>query len=149
MAYQGHLTDKQWNRIRIHLPKSKRNPKGGRPRLDERRCFEGILWILWTGSPWHALPKEYGSPSTCWRRLREWEDEGTLLNLWRSFLADLNDREKIRWDECFGDGTFIPAKKGAHRSAKLSAAKAQSAWFWSMARVLRWDFTWTRQPRQR
>jgi len=76
--------------------------------------------MLWTGSPWRALSKEYGSPSTGWRRLRDWEDDGTLLNLWRSFLADLHDREKICWDEGFGDGTFVPAKKGAHRSAKHS-----------------------------
>lgn len=143
MACRGKLTDKQWDRIRVHLPKPQRQPQGGRPRVDDRRCFEGILWILWSGAPWSALPKDYGSPSTCWRRLKHWEQTGVLLNLWRTFLADLSDREQIRWDECFADGTFVPAKKGASTSAR------QSVWFWSMAQVLRWEFTWTRLPRRK
>ncbi|MEM4381723.1 MAG: transposase [Candidatus Caldarchaeum sp.] len=85
--------------------------QGGRPRADDRKCFEGILWILWTGAPWSELPRRYGSPTTCWRRLREWEENGVLLKLWRAFLAQLNDQQKIRWDECFADGSFAPAKK--------------------------------------
>ena len=67
-----------------------------------------ILWILWTGAPWSELPRQYGSAATCWRRLRDWEEAGTLLALWRAFLAELNDREKLRGDECFADGSFAP-----------------------------------------
>jgi transposase len=111
MAWRA-VTDKQWEKIRPHLPQRKPGAKGGRPRVDDRRCFEGILWILWTGAQWSELPRQYGSPSTCWRRLREWEQSGTLLELWRAFLAQLNDRQKVRWDECFADGSFAPAKKG-------------------------------------
>jgi hypothetical protein len=49
----------------------------------------------------------------CWRRLKQWEESGVLLKLWRALLAQLNDQQKLRWDECFADGSFIPAKKGA------------------------------------
>ena len=143
------LTDKQWAQIEPHLPPTKRKPKGGRPRVPDRQCFEGILWILWTGAPWSELPRQYGSPSTVWRRLRAWEEAGVFLNLWRAFLAQLNDRQKIRWDECFADGSFAPAKKGAIKSARPNAARAPSGWFWSMARVLRWEHTWTRRPRRK
>src|SRR2546427_648096 len=69
MAWRA-LTDAQWERIRPHLPREKRQPHGGRPRADPRRCFEGILWVLRTGAPWSELPPRYGSPATCWRRLR-------------------------------------------------------------------------------
>jgi transposase len=120
-----------------HLPKYRPNPLGGRPRADDRKCFEGILWILWTGAPWSELPRQYASPATCWRRLRDWEEDGTLLNPWRAFLADLNDEDKLRWDECFADGSSIPAKTGGPKSARPSGASGQSGWFWSMARVLR------------
>jgi transposase len=143
------LSDKQWELIEKQLPAAKPKPKGGRPRVSDRQCFEGILWILWTGAPWSELPREYGSLSTVWRRLRAWEEAGVFLNLWRAFLAQLNDRHKIRWDECFADGSFAPAKKGALKSERLSAARAQSGWFWSMARVLRWEHTWTRPPRRK
>ena len=117
--------------------------------MDDRRCLEGILWVLWTSAPWSALPKEYGSPSTCWRRLRQWEEDGTLLALWRAFLAQLNDEEKLRWDECFADGSFVSAKKGGSKWARPNAAREQSGWYWSMARVLRWEHTWTRHPQRK
>lgn len=112
MAWR-HLTEAQWEQIRPPLPVAKRSSQGGRPPADVRCCFEGILWILWTGAPWSELPKRYGSPRTCWRRLREWEATGVLLTLWRAFLAQLNDRQQLRWNECFVDGSVAPAKKGA------------------------------------
>ena len=88
MAWRG-VSDKQWARIEEQLPANPARPKGGRPRADHRKCFEGILWILWTGAPWSELPPQFGSPTTCWRRLRQWEEDDTLLELWRAFLADL------------------------------------------------------------
>src|SRR5262245_1115021 len=138
------VTDEQWEYIELCLPEYKPSPLGGRPRASDRKCFEGILWILWTDSPWEALPKEYGSDTTCWRRLQEWEQSGVLLEMWRAFLTCLQDRDQIRWNECFLDGSFAPAKKGETASVSPRKAREQSAWFWSMARVLRWEFTWTR-----
>lgn len=148
MAWR-HLTEAQWEQIRPPLPVAKRSSQGGRPPADVRCCFEGILWTLWTGAPWSELPKRYGSPSTCWRRLREWEATGVLLTLWRAFLAQLNDRQQLRWNECVVEGSFAPAKKGAPKSDRPSAARAQSGWYWSMARVLRWEHTWRRRPRRK
>ncbi len=110
-----HFTDKQWEKIKAHIPPPSPRPKGGRPPVEARKCFEGILWILWTGAPWSELPKEYGSPSTCWRRLQQWEQDGTLLELWRAFLTQLQDSDKLRWNECFADGSFASAKKGTLR----------------------------------
>src|SRR6266511_4118479 len=148
MAWR-RLTKQQWAAICIHLPQVKVSARGGRPRVDDRRCLEGILWILWTGAQWSELPRRYGSPSTCWRRLKHWEETGVLLKLWRAFLAQLNDRQKLRWDECFADGSFVPAKKGDSRSGRPSGVRARSGWFWSMARVLRWEHTWRRLPRRK
>jgi transposase len=114
MAWRG-VTDAQWAQIARHLPRRKANLRGGRPPTSDRKCFDGILWILWTGAPWKALPREYGTPVTNWRLLRKWEEDGTFLELWRAFLAQLNDQEKVRWDECFIDGSFAPARGGRWR----------------------------------
>jgi transposase len=138
MAWR-RLTTTQWDAIRIHLPPAKASPRGGRPRVEDRRCFEGILWMLWTGAQWSELPRRYGSPSTCWRRLKHWEETGVLLKLWRAFLAQLHDQEKLRWDECLADGSFVPAKRGDPKSGRPSGARAQRGWCWSMARVRRWE----------
>ena len=148
MAWR-HFTEAQWGKISDHLPPRPRRPKGGRPPAEDRRCLEGILWILWTGAPWSELPPAYGSATTCWRRLRVWEESGLLLALWRAFLAELNDQQKIRWDECFVDGSFAPAKKGGLLSVRPNGARARSGWGWSMARVLRWEHTWTRRPHRK
>jgi len=104
--------------------------------VEDQRCFEGILWVLWTGAQWSELPRRYGSPSTCWRRRKHWEATGVLLKLWRAFLAQLNDQEKIRWDECFAEGSFVPAKRGDPKSGRPRGARGQSGWWWSRARVL-------------
>jgi transposase len=144
-----NLLDEQWQKIKEQLPAQKKNPKGGRPAADDRHCFEGILWILWTGAQWSELPRRYGPKSTVHDRLQRWTRDGTLEKLWRAFLAQLQEREQIRWDECFVDGTFVPAKKGGLKSAKPSGAREQSLWYWLMARVLRSAFTWRRRPRRR
>jgi transposase len=143
------LSERQWTKIKEQLPKRAKNPRGGRPPAEDRRCFEGILWILWTGAQWSELPRRYGPKSTVHDRLQRWTAEGTLEKLWRAFLAQLQAREQLRWDECFVDGTFVPAKKGGLKSAKPSGARARSLWYWLMARVLRSDFTWRRHPRPR
>lgn len=129
------LTDVQWEKIKDHLPKARECPRGGRPRVADRACFEGILWILWTGAPWRALPQKYPSPSTCWRRLHGWQEDGTWLKLWRALIAELDEDDQIQWSESFIDGTFVPAKKGARRSGPPSGARGQSLWWWQTARV--------------
>ena len=134
MAWRA-VTDKQWQLIEAQLPKRKPDKRGGRPPLSDRQCFEGILWILWTGAPWSELPERYGSKSAVHRRLSAWAESDVLLNLWRAFLDQLNDRKKIRWNECFVDGMFVTAKKGASVWAQPNAARGQSLWYWSTARV--------------
>ena len=104
------LTDEQWQLIAPHLPARKRM---GRPRADDRRTLEGILWVLRSGARWQDLPKEFGSPTTCWRRLREWEEAGVWETLWRAILASLEAKQKLDWAQAFLDGWFVPAKKGA------------------------------------
>lgn len=123
------LTDEQWRKVEPLLPKNKRGLKGGRPRVDNRACFEGVMWILRTGARWKDLPPEYPSPATCWRRLNEWEQLGVWENVWMEFLKQLDDRGVLEWDECFIDATFMPAKKGASPLAPHARARAQSAWW--------------------
>jgi transposase len=55
MAWRG-LTKAQGDASRIHLPQPTASAPGGRPRVEDRRCVEGILWILWTGTQWSELP---------------------------------------------------------------------------------------------
>jgi transposase len=56
MAWRG-LTKQHWEAIRIHFPQPQPSPWGGRPCVADRRCFAGILWILWTGAQWSELAR--------------------------------------------------------------------------------------------
>jgi transposase len=143
------LTQAQWEKIEKLLPKPKKSRRGGRPWADNRKVFEGILWVLRTGAPWADLPKQYPSPSTCWRRLRLWEEQDVWLNAWRAFLAELDANGQIDWSEAFADGSFAPAKKGANVSAQPKGARARSGWWWSTAKVFLWETTWTVRPRRK
>jgi len=147
---QKLLTDEQWELIEPLFPRRKlRRDKRGRPPAANRACFEGILWILQTGAAWRFLPDEFPSPSTCWRRLQHWQDEGVWREAWRALLGALDENGLLRWDETFLDGSFAPAKKGVLPSAKPSAARARSGWYWQTVRVFRWEFGWKVPLRQK
>src|SRR5689334_9542289 len=143
---EAFLSDEQWNRIEPLLPKLRSR---GRPWTDNRRVLEGILWVLKTGARWRDLPKEYPSASTCWRRLRDWEQEELWLKIWRIFLSELDARKKLDWSQCFIDGSFAPAKKGGSASEIPAKAKGRSGWWWSTARVFLWEAESLKPPRRK
>ena len=146
MRDKPFLNDENWERIQAVLPKANAR---GRPRRDDRQVLEGILWILRSGARWRDLPERFPSPSTCWRRLRTWEECGIWLKIWRTFLAQLDVQGKLDWSESFLDGSFVPAKRGEPASGKPSGAKARSGWWWSTAKVFLWESGWSQPPRRK
>ena len=114
------VTDEQWKKI---ADKIKRQGAMGRPRADDRRCLNAILYVLITGCRWNDLPRSYGHDSTAWRRLRQWSRDGTLLRLWRHLLRDLDSLGEIDWKRCALDGSYVKAKKGATKLASPGLAK--------------------------
>lgn len=130
------LSEAQWEVLCPLFPEPKRRKDGrGRPWASNRSCLEGILWVLRTGARWRDLPDEYPDGSTCWRRLRMWEEQGVWQAAWQKLLSRLDQRRLLDWEEAFLDATFITAKKGARQSAKHVAGKVRSAWWWSTARA--------------
>jgi transposase len=107
-----HLTDEQWAFIQPLLPPPART---GRPRADDRRTIEGILYILITGSRWQDLPREHGAPTTVWRRLKRWGEMGVWELIWRAALSALDQRGQLEWSMAFLDGSFAPAKRGGEQ----------------------------------
>jgi transposase len=118
------LTDEQWRRVAPHLPEHPPSSKGGRPRADDRECFEGILWLLRTGARWQDIPVDLPSGSTCWRRLQEWAIEEVFEEVQAILIEQLGELGKLDLEELFADATFIRAKKGVTMSAKPRLARA-------------------------
>jgi len=121
------LTDAQWTILKPLL-QVKPSRKRGRPWRDARAVWNGVLWVLRTGAPWHDLPDRYPPYQTCHRRFQSWQHSGLLTRVLQTLAEDLRDRGKIDLSETFIDASFSSAKKGALLSAQLAAAKAAKSW---------------------
>jgi transposase len=99
------------------LPRSARRFRyPGRLPVDDRRCLEGILFVLFSGLPWRAVPSELGvSGVTCWRRLRRWQEAGVWASLLLSLRRELEQQGALEQARLVVDSSIAPAKKGARR----------------------------------
>ncbi len=123
------LTDEQWEVLEPFIPDPPRREDGrGRPWRDPRDVLNGILWILRTGAPWKDLPERYPPYQTCHRRFQKWIKEGVLSDILEALAEDLEKRGKIDLSECYIDGTFVVAKKGALVSERPNGAKVRRSW---------------------
>ncbi len=113
------VTDELWEAIAPHLPEHPPDPKGGRPRVPDRRALAGILFVLREGLRWQSLPAEMGcgSGGTCWRRFAEW----TEADVWRKahalLLGALGERGLLNLERAVVDSASTRAVKGGRTPA--------------------------------
>ena len=121
--------EKLWAELAGLVPVVARDPRGGRPRLDDRQVFNGILFVLLTGIPWEDLPQAmgFGSGMTCWRRLQAWQRAGVWEALHRTLLGRLREVDQITWERASVDSASVAAPRGARRSARTPRIAPNSA----------------------
>jgi transposase len=107
------VRDELWDVAAPLLPVYDPDPRGGRPRVDDRVCFNAIVFVLFTGIAWRHLPREFGcSPATAHRRLAEWQAAGIFERLHRELLRRLNKARRIDWSTGVVDGSHLRALQG-------------------------------------
>jgi transposase len=124
------LPDGLWTILEPLLPPlPPKNPKGGRPPLPHKQALIGILFVLKTGMPWEDLPAELncGSGMTCWRRLRDWQTDGTWNKIHAVLLEKLDDAGKLDWDKAAVDSSSVRAVFGGAASAPTLRTAAKTA----------------------
>ena len=109
MKFQ-ELTDKQWEMIEPHIPS---RAKTGRPRYNDRKTYNGIIYVLTTGCRWQDMPKKYGDDSTANRRLNLWQQIGVWEKILSELIRTAHKQNKINLQKISVDSTTVPAKKGA------------------------------------
>src|SRR5712692_11705129 len=112
------VSDELWELVEPLLPERQRRFRyPGRKRLDDRAALQGILFVLQTGIAWRHLPPElgFGSGSTCYRRLCEWQEAGVWERLHALLLAELHAAGEIEWSRAVADSSHVQAKKGARK----------------------------------
>jgi transposase len=128
------VSDALWGRLEPLLadpPRRFRSP--GRCRYPARACLEGILYVLYTDTPWLQVPyRELGVPSgeTCRRRLEEWSRRGLLEAALRVLQEHLAGADRLDWSRVIVDASLVEAKKGARRSRARSAGRPAAATTW-------------------
>ncbi|MGC8961663.1 MAG: transposase [Candidatus Bathyarchaeia archaeon] len=88
----------------------------GRPRVDDRRVVNGILYVLVTGCRWMDMPAKYGYYKTAWDRFKRWSVKGVRLRILEALMAKGYRIGKLSLDRVAVDSATVKAGKGgAHR----------------------------------
>ncbi len=125
------IVDGLWERLSPLLPaRMRRFRYPGRLRRDDRAVLAGILYILRTGIGWQDLPTQaFGvSGSTCWRRLRDWHEQGVWQRLHEVLLAELRAAGALDLAHAVVDSSHLRAlKRGTTPARARSTGPAPAA----------------------
>lgn len=87
-SYPSDLTDKEWEKLQVHLPAPSHR---GRPlEYTLREILNAILYILRAGCAWRMLPHDLPPWQTVYYHFRKWRKDGT----WEALNTVL--REEVR-----------------------------------------------------
>src|SRR5438270_8794592 len=118
MRRRHELNDTEWARLEPLLPPR----KPGRPRHDDRRMLNGLLWKLRTGAPWRDVPERYGPWQTVYDRFAKMRQSGLLERVVERLQLRLNEAGSIDAELFCIDGTNTRASRAAAGAAKKKSA---------------------------
>jgi transposase len=105
------VTDSMWENffepLILHL-----DPpfKMGRPRADQRKCLDGMIYRARTGCQWNQLPEKFGSDSTVHRTVQRWDSKGVFDAVWALLIYHCEDLQAVNWEWQAVDGTLNKAR---------------------------------------
>lgn len=117
MDFSG-LTNEKWSRIEALMNWQPQCKERGTKRLDFRKIWNSILFVLTTGCRWKDIPKNemFVPRSSAHRWLKRWEEEGVLNRVLTGLIAIAIDEGKVDWERLIVDGTFSLGPRRRKRS---------------------------------
>jgi transposase len=113
------VTDDLWAVVEPLLPRYEPSPKGGHPRVPDRICLSGILFVLKTGLPWEDFPIEMGCCGmTLWNRLDEWRKAGVWDRMHQVMLGKLRAEDRIDFSRVVVDSSSVRAMHGGKKRGR-------------------------------
>ena len=85
------LPDQLWDLVEPLLPIPRRRPQGGRPRVSDRACLTGIVFVLRSGIPWQMLPQELG----CGTRIVFSSNRTSINDLYQKLTSGAGVEERL------------------------------------------------------
>lgn len=113
------VSDELWGVLEPLLPQRINHHRfgGGRPRVSDRKCADGIFYVLRTGCQWEALNQtDLCAKSTAHDRFQEWVEAGVFLRLWQVGVAQFDEAKGIDWDWLSMDGAMTKAPLGGEKN---------------------------------
>jgi transposase len=122
------VPDDLWMLVEPLLPKHPYIPGVGKPRVPDRVCFTGIIFVLKTGIPWESFPQEMGCCGmTLWNRFNEWRQAGVWDRLHRLLLDKLRGVDEIDFSRVVVDSSSVRAVHGGKKRAPAPWIDAKTA----------------------
>ncbi len=91
--YPTNVTEAQWQLLIPRLPKRKwRKGRRGRPPVNLRDVFDGILYLTKTGCQWRMLPHTFGCWQTVYGYFNKWREQDVFERVQQA----LSRRERKR-----------------------------------------------------
>jgi transposase len=116
------IPDELWARIEPLLPPRKAHPLGcHRPRVEDRKAMDAILFVLRTGCQWNALQNTgICSSRSAHRRFQECAAADVFLTLWQQGLTAYEALQGIDWEWLAMDEAMTKAPLGGENGGQAS-----------------------------
>ena len=101
------LTDGQWAKFEVAIAAA--GIRGARPRTEDCRTIEAIIWRLDNGAKWRSVPAELGDWHHAYLRFRRWAQRG----VWDKIMAQLVAAGEPKLAFACIDGTIARAHQKA------------------------------------
>lgn len=122
------VPDELWALVEPLLPKHPYVPGIGKPRVPDRVCLTGIIFVLKTGLPWEDFPQEMGCCGmTLWNRLNEWREAGVWEQLHRLLLDKLRGADEIDFSRVIVDSASVRAVHGGKKQDRVPWTAGKTA----------------------
>ena len=117
-------SDAMWDRMFLPLLTELDPPAPmGRPRADQRRCLDGMIYRARTGCQWNHLPERFGSDSTVHRTVSRWDSKGVFDRLWALLIYHCEDLQAVHWEWQSADGCMNKARFIGKKGVKANRAR--------------------------
>lgn len=122
------VTDTMWNNLLLPLLTQLDPPAHtGRPRANQRRCLDAMIYRARTGCQWNRLPEHFGSDSTVHRTVYRWDKRGIFDHLWALLIYHCEDLQAVHWEWQAADGCLLKARFIGKKGAKAERARHRKA----------------------
>lgn len=132
------VPDELWDEVKEVLGELDPPKRTGRPRMDQRRALDGIIYRLRTSCQWNRLPEKFGSDTAVHRTFQRWVEKGVFKRAWAHLVRRCDDLGAVAWKWQAADGVMGKARSGGASPARTRRTgarpgRSEASWLTAVA----------------